>query len=548
MGTVLLLLVLEACRRTTGLGAAGGLRARSSPTPTTAASCRSTGRSRTPGWTSTRSSTRFVQLRSRLLRHAAGRRGHLHRAVHHLRRGAGRLRRRPVLRRPVRRRVPPVAVSAGPHGRRWPASCSARSPARARRPTVSLGAVTWPILRRAGYPAEQAGGMLAAAGIGAILSPPTLGAAAFIIAEYLGVPYLTVLLLGDDPDAPVLPGHPAGRRDRRPPVRAARRSSVARPVAVAAAAAGSATTSSRCCVIVVLPGAGHLGVPRGRLRHASLAVALSFLDRASTGSPRAGCRRARPPASAGCCRSSRSAPPPGIITASPPRPASGRSWRASTGRRRAARSSEQPDRGAALTAVFAAVARGPARPGGAGDRVVHHRLGHHRAGAAGPRRRRARGGDVRLLLRGAVRGDPADRAGRRRRGRDHRRQGDPDDVADAGYTLPAFLVPIAFVLHRQRGGPARQRRRWAIVVDAPRCPRSGSPRWPSPPAAGCSASARPASSACSCAAWPPGPAAGSSLSTVVAGVGLAAGRGAAADRQPARPDVGDRNPRGGTTA
>jgi TRAP transporter 4TM/12TM fusion protein len=60
--------------------------------------------------------------------------------------------------------------------------------------TVSLGSVTWPVLRRAGYPRENAGGMLAAAGIGAILSPPTLGAAAFIIAEYLGVPYLQVLI------------------------------------------------------------------------------------------------------------------------------------------------------------------------------------------------------------------------------------------------------------------------------------------------------------------------------------------------------------------
>ncbi|HET6483605.1 MAG TPA: TRAP transporter large permease subunit, partial [Actinoplanes sp.] len=58
---------------------------------------------------------------------------------------------------------------------------------------VSVGAVTWPLLRRAGYPAEQAGGMLAAAGVGAILSPPTLGAAAFIVAEYLDVSYLTVL-------------------------------------------------------------------------------------------------------------------------------------------------------------------------------------------------------------------------------------------------------------------------------------------------------------------------------------------------------------------
>ena len=59
--------------------------------------------------------------------------------------------------------------------------------------TVSIGAVTWPILRRAGYPAERAGGMLAAAGVGAILSPPTLGAAAFIIAEFLNVSYLSVL-------------------------------------------------------------------------------------------------------------------------------------------------------------------------------------------------------------------------------------------------------------------------------------------------------------------------------------------------------------------
>jgi TRAP transporter 4TM/12TM fusion protein len=58
---------------------------------------------------------------------------------------------------------------------------------------VTVGAVTWPILRRAGYPAENAGGILAAAGVGALLSPPTLGAAAFIVAEYLEVSYLTVL-------------------------------------------------------------------------------------------------------------------------------------------------------------------------------------------------------------------------------------------------------------------------------------------------------------------------------------------------------------------
>jgi TRAP transporter 4TM/12TM fusion protein len=60
--------------------------------------------------------------------------------------------------------------------------------------TVTLGGVAWPLLRRAGYPADQAGGVLAAAGIGALLSPPTLGAAAFLIAEYLDVSYLEVLI------------------------------------------------------------------------------------------------------------------------------------------------------------------------------------------------------------------------------------------------------------------------------------------------------------------------------------------------------------------
>jgi len=58
---------------------------------------------------------------------------------------------------------------------------------------VTLGSFAWPILKRAGYPKEAAGGMLAASGIGAILSPPTLGAAAFIIAEYLSVSYISVL-------------------------------------------------------------------------------------------------------------------------------------------------------------------------------------------------------------------------------------------------------------------------------------------------------------------------------------------------------------------
>ncbi len=65
--------------------------------------------------------------------------------------------------------------------------------------TVTLGSVAWPMLRKAGYEKNAAGGVLSAAGIGAILSPPTLGAAAFIIAEYLQISYLEVLKLATIP-------------------------------------------------------------------------------------------------------------------------------------------------------------------------------------------------------------------------------------------------------------------------------------------------------------------------------------------------------------
>ncbi len=65
--------------------------------------------------------------------------------------------------------------------------------------TVTLGSVAWPMLRRVGYTPETAGAMLAASGIGALLAPPTLGAAAFIIAEYLRISYLQVLIMATIP-------------------------------------------------------------------------------------------------------------------------------------------------------------------------------------------------------------------------------------------------------------------------------------------------------------------------------------------------------------
>ena len=65
--------------------------------------------------------------------------------------------------------------------------------------TVMLGSVAWPLLRGAGYRPEVAGAMLSAAGIGALISPPTLGAAAFLIAEFLKISYLQVLVMATIP-------------------------------------------------------------------------------------------------------------------------------------------------------------------------------------------------------------------------------------------------------------------------------------------------------------------------------------------------------------
>jgi TRAP-type uncharacterized transport system fused permease subunit len=54
-------------------------------------------------------------------------------------------------------------------------------------------------LKRSGYDKESAGGLLAAGGIGAILSPPVLGAASFLIAEILHISYLQVLIMATIP-------------------------------------------------------------------------------------------------------------------------------------------------------------------------------------------------------------------------------------------------------------------------------------------------------------------------------------------------------------
>ena len=65
--------------------------------------------------------------------------------------------------------------------------------------TVTVGSVAAPMLEKVGYEKNAAGGLLAAGGLGAIISPPVLGAAAFLIADFLKISYLDVLLMATIP-------------------------------------------------------------------------------------------------------------------------------------------------------------------------------------------------------------------------------------------------------------------------------------------------------------------------------------------------------------
>ena len=93
--------------------------------------------------------------------------------------------------------------------------------------TVAIGTVAYPLLEKAGYDKNAAGGLLAAGGLGAIISPPVLGAAAFLIAEFLKISYFDVILMVDHPDAALLPRHPGHGGARRRASTAARASRLA---------------------------------------------------------------------------------------------------------------------------------------------------------------------------------------------------------------------------------------------------------------------------------------------------------------------------------
>ena len=98
------------------------------------------------------------------LRHRPRRVGHLHRPLHHLRRGPGLLRRGRVLHRLLARGGGGKRAAAGrtivlsSFLLGGPSGSGVAT-------TVTIGSVAWPMLAKAGYPRDAAGGLLAAGGL-----------------------------------------------------------------------------------------------------------------------------------------------------------------------------------------------------------------------------------------------------------------------------------------------------------------------------------------------------------------------------------------------
>ena len=60
--------------------------------------------------------------------------------------------------------------------------------------TVSTGSLTIPNMKKMGYPGHFAGGVEAASSAGGEITPPIMGAASFLMAEFLEVPYTTIVI------------------------------------------------------------------------------------------------------------------------------------------------------------------------------------------------------------------------------------------------------------------------------------------------------------------------------------------------------------------
>lgn len=58
---------------------------------------------------------------------------------------------------------------------------------------LSVGSVTIPLMKKSGYPAHYAASIEACSSTGGVLMPPVMGVVAFVMAGFLGIPYITVV-------------------------------------------------------------------------------------------------------------------------------------------------------------------------------------------------------------------------------------------------------------------------------------------------------------------------------------------------------------------
>ena len=363
--------------------------------------------------------------------------------------------------------------------------------------TVTLGSVAWPVLRRAGYPPNPGGGVLSAAGIGAILSPPTLGAAAFIIAEFLEISYLQVLLFATIPTllyylGIILAIEMDSRRYRTHGVEVD-----TKPLGWLLLRFGYYFSS---LILIVVFMAVGLSPFRAVLYATIVAFLLGFLRRETRWTPRRvfDCLAAGTlgvlPVVATCAAA-------GVIVAVVS--LTGLGLKASS-----------------LIVGAAGGIRGPcrdllgrrgARPGAgrAGDGVVHHLGGDRRPGPDRARGRRGSRLHVHLLLRRPVRGEPADGAVVGGGGRHHRRGRVQDDDADAALHPAGVPGPLRLRAQPQRRGAAAPGADPRRRLDAGRLgggggrPGRGHRRVAARPGPAARAGPGRAGAPCSCSTWSP---------------------------------------------
>ena len=58
---------------------------------------------------------------------------------------------------------------------------------------VTTGTFTIPMMKRVGFSAEKAGAVEVASSVNGQIMPPVMGAAAFLMVEYVGIPYVEII-------------------------------------------------------------------------------------------------------------------------------------------------------------------------------------------------------------------------------------------------------------------------------------------------------------------------------------------------------------------